>query len=81
MSDSPEQVEGVVHEESVEQERHEMPPRPAVPNRGPHKSSTQIAHEVQDGQWGGEGWQERVASAGFNVDMVQRLINKGVGQN
>lgn len=62
-------------------ERHEMPPRPAVPNRNPHKSSTQIAREVWDGQWGDDGWQERVAAAGFNAELVERLVNKGVGQN
>ena len=27
-------------------------PRPAQPNRGPHKSSTQVAAEVWAGKWG-----------------------------
>ena len=93
MSDSPEQDEALEGEpgeqvvtETVEHvpthvdERHEMPPRPAVPNRNPHKSSTQIANEVWAGQWGGENWQHRVESAGYNVDLVERLVEKGVGR-
>lgn len=93
MFDSPEQVEPL-EVDPVEQteptpveavtahvdERHEMPPRPAVPNRNPHKSSTQIANEVWAGQWGGENWQHRVESAGYNIDLVERLVEKGVGR-
>lgn len=60
--------------------RHAMPPRPSAPNRGPHKSSTQIAHEVWDGQWGDSGWGARVKAAGFDADMVQRLVDRGLGR-
>lgn len=93
MSDSPEQDEPL-EVDPVEQteptpveavmahvdERHEMPPRPAVPNRNPHKSSTQIANEVWAGQWGGENWQHRVESAGYNIELIESLVFKGVGR-
>ena len=58
----------------------ETPPRPAQPNRGPHKSSTQIAKEVFAGQGGEEGWQDRVEAAGYDIATVQHLVNRGVGR-
>jgi len=85
MSDSPEQdeqvdTETVEHVPAHVDERHEMPPRPAAPNRGPHKSSTQVANEVWAGQWGGENWQHRVESAGYNIELIESLVFKGVGR-
>lgn len=84
MSESP--AEDVVLDESVDtvepepEARHEMPPRPAQPNRGPHKGLTQIANEVWAGQWGGEGWQDRVQAAGFDSKKVEHLVLRGVGR-
>jgi hypothetical protein len=72
--------EDFVADEPVVEARHEMPPRPAQPNRGPHKGLTQIANEVWAGQWGGEGWQDRVQAAGFDSSKVEHLVLKGVGR-
>lgn len=58
----------------------DAPPRPAQPNRGPHKSSTQISKEVWAGKWGEDGWQERVKSAGYDLNMVELLVSRGIGR-
>jgi hypothetical protein len=56
------------------------PPRPAQPNRGPHKSNTQIAAEVWAGKWGsGPDRAKRLKAAGYDPAAIQALVNKGVG--
>lgn len=57
------------------------PPRPAQPNRAPHKSNTQIAAEVWAGKWGsGPDRARRLKAAGYNPDTIQALVNRGVGK-
>lgn len=58
----------------------ETPPRPAQPNRGPHKSSTQIAAEVWAGKWGDDDWHSKVEAAGYNADLIDDLVSRGVGR-
>lgn len=56
------------------------PPRPPQPNRGPRKSSTQIAAEVWAGLWGsGPDRAKRLKNAGYDPVAIQALVNKGVG--
>lgn len=70
------------HADGYQIEDHsDDPPRPAQPNRGPHKSSTQIAHEVYAGKWGDqESWAERVEAAGYHIEQIQHLVSRGVGR-
>lgn len=57
------------------------PPRPAVPNRAPRKSNTQIAAEVWAGKWGsGDERARRLKAAGYNPATIQALVNRGVGK-
>jgi hypothetical protein len=57
------------------------PPRPAQPNRGPRKSSTQVAAEVWAGKWGsGDDRKRRLTAAGYNANAIQALVNRGVGK-
>lgn len=70
----------VVDDEVHKYTPSEAPPRPAQPNRGPHKSSTQISKEVWAGKWGEDGWQERVKSAGYDLNMVELLVSRGIGR-
>lgn len=57
-------------------------PRPAQPNRGPRKSSSQIAAEVWAGKWGTAPERyDRLRSAGYDPDLIQSLVNRGVGKN
>lgn len=63
-------------------ETDDFPPRPARPNRAPHKSSTQIAAEVWAGMWGkGEERLKRLDAAGFDSKAIQNLVNLGVGKS
>lgn len=56
------------------------PPRPAQPNRAPHKSLTQIAAEVWAGKWGsGPDRAKRLKAAGYDPNVIQQLVNRGVG--
>ena len=55
-------------------------PRPAQPNRGPHKSSTQVAAEVWAGKWGDDDWQDKVEAAGYNAELIDDLVSRGVGR-
>ena len=58
------------------------PPRPAQPARGPRKSNTQIAAEVWAGKWGtGDDRKKRLKAAGYNPDLIQALVNRGVGKS
>lgn len=58
------------------------PPRPAQPARAPRKSNTQIAGEVWQGKWGsGDDRARRLKAAGYNPEVIQNLVNKGVGKN
>lgn len=58
------------------------PPRPAQPSRGPRKSNTQICAEVWQGKWGsGDDRKRRLKAAGYDPEVIQNLVNKGVGKN
>lgn len=58
------------------------PPRPAQPSRGARKSNTQIAGEVWRGLWGsGDDRKRRLKAAGYNPEVIQNLVNRGVGKN
>lgn len=57
------------------------PPRPNVPGRPVKKSQTQICAEVWAGKWGsGEERKKRLKAAGYDPNVIQSLINKGVGK-
>lgn len=57
------------------------PPRPAQPNRAPHKSNTQIAAEVWAGKWGsGDDRARRLKASGYDPKLIQNLVNRGVGK-
>lgn len=57
------------------------PPRPQVPGRPAQKSTTQICREVWAGKWGsGEERKKKLRAAGYNPDLIQSLVNKGVGK-
>lgn len=58
------------------------PPRPAQPSRGSRKSNTQICAEVWAGKWGsGDERRKKLKAAGYNPDLIQTLVNRGVGKN
>lgn len=79
MSDQPVQVPTLEEFPPPVEDHSTDPPRPARPRRGPRKSQTQIASEVQQGKWGFP-WKDAVAAAGFNADFIQELVQRGVGK-
>ena len=56
-------------------------PKPSQPGNAPRKSNTQIAAEVWAGKWGsGDDRKRRLKAAGYNPDVIQALVNRGVGK-
>lgn len=82
MTEQPEVNVDLELDAPIYDELHDLhPPRPAKPNRAPHKSLTQIAAEVHAGWWGHEdGRAERLDAAGFDSERVLALVERGVGK-
>lgn len=74
------EFEAASHTEEF-QHGSEIPPRPAQPNRSPHKSPTQLAAEVWAGKWGSDGWEGRLTDSGFDAEHILDLVSRGVGSH
>lgn len=93
MSDSPEQDEPL-EVEPVEQteptpveavtahvdERHEMPRVPQRPIEVHTRVRPRWRTRSGPAKWGGENWQHRVESSGYNIELIESLVFKGVGR-
>lgn len=57
-------------------------PKPSQPDSSGKKSNTQIAREVWQGKWGNMPERaRRLKAAGYNPDVIQALVNRGVGKS